>query len=121
MAGGRPRPPATTSSKDPEWAHHWLGWPPGSLPYRLQRGWPQAAAAGGLPPPGPDQTDDEPNPSTDPSVVPTPVPAWAWIWVEWKLGRAQFKEHAGDPALRSQTGAPETIPPWGWTFLKRFQ
>ena len=75
----------------------------------------------GLPPPGPDQTDDEPNPSTDPSVVPTPVPAWAWIWVEWKLGRAQFKEHAGDPALRSQTGAPETIPPWGWTFLKRFQ
>jgi lysozyme len=60
-------------------------------------------------------------PPVDPTVVPTPVPAWAWKWVEWKLGRADFKGHAGDPALRAQTEAPETIPPWGWTFLKRFQ
>jgi hypothetical protein len=29
--------------------------------------------------------------------------------------------HAGDPKLRHLTGAPDTIPPWGWTFLKRFQ
>ncbi len=53
--------------------------------------------------------------------VPTPVPDWAWLWVEWKRGRAQFKGHAGDPSLRNKTGAPETIPPWGWVFLKRFQ
>jgi lysozyme len=52
--------------------------------------------------------------------VPTPVPAWAWLWVEWKLGRARFKGHPNDPARRAQTGAPETIPPWGWTFLNRF-
>jgi lysozyme len=57
----------------------------------------------------------------DPTVVPTPVPPWAWPWVEWKLGRAQFKGHAGDPTMRALTGAPDKIPPWGWTFLKRFQ
>jgi lysozyme len=53
--------------------------------------------------------------------VPNPVPAWAWRWVEWKLGRAGYRGHAGDPALRERTGAPAQIPPWGWTFLKRFQ
>lgn len=52
--------------------------------------------------------------------VPNPVPPWAWKWVEWKLGRAAYKGHAGDPALRAKTGAPDTIPAWGWTFLKRF-
>ena len=52
--------------------------------------------------------------------MPKPVPDWAWLWVEWKLGRATYAGHAGDPALRESTGAPETIPPWGWTFLKRF-
>lgn len=51
--------------------------------------------------------------------VPTPVPAWAWRWVEWKLGRAAYKGHAADPALRRTTGAPDAIPSWGWTFLQR--
>ena len=55
------------------------------------------------------------------TLVPTPVPDWAWHWVEWKLGRATFKGHAGDPELRHLTGAPDTIPPWGWTFLGRFR
>jgi lysozyme len=53
--------------------------------------------------------------------VPSPVPAWAWHWVEWKLGRAAYKGHAGDPALRDKTGAPATIPAWAWTFLQRHQ
>jgi GH24 family phage-related lysozyme (muramidase) len=53
--------------------------------------------------------------------VPNPVPVWAWHWVEWKLGRAAFKGHGSDPALRKSTGAPDTIPAWGWTFLQRFQ
>lgn len=53
--------------------------------------------------------------------IPSPVPAWAWHWVEWKLGRAAFKGHAGDPALREKTGAPATVPPWAWTFLQRHQ
>jgi GH24 family phage-related lysozyme (muramidase) len=61
---------------------------------------------------------DKVAPST---VVPNPVPAWAWHWVEWKLGRAAFKGHAGDPALREQTGAPATVPAWAWTFLQRHQ
>ena len=52
--------------------------------------------------------------------VPNPVPAWAWHWVEWKLGRAAYAGRASDPALRKQTGAPDTIPAWGWTFLQRF-
>ena len=52
--------------------------------------------------------------------VPNPVPDWAWLWVEWKLGRADYKGHAGDPDLRESTGAPATVPPWAWTFLKRF-
>jgi lysozyme len=52
--------------------------------------------------------------------VPSPVPPWAWKWVEWKLGRAAFKGHAGDPDLRHRTGAPERVPLWAWTFLKRF-
>ena len=52
--------------------------------------------------------------------VPTPVPDWAWLWVEWKLGRANYKGHAGDPDMRESTGAPTTVPPWAWTFLKRF-
>ena len=52
--------------------------------------------------------------------VPTPVPDWAWLWVEWKLGRADYRGHAGDPDLRESTGAPATVPPWAWTFLKRF-
>jgi hypothetical protein len=70
-----------------------------------------------LPPvrPGP-----KPKPAPLPTEVPKPVPDWAWLWVEWKLGRATYAGHAGDPALRESTGAPETIPPWGWTFLKRF-
>jgi GH24 family phage-related lysozyme (muramidase) len=71
--------------------------------------------------PDPPGAPAKPKPAPAPSdVVPTPVPAWAWQWVEWKLGRAEFKGRAGDPALRAQTGAPATIPPWGWTFLKRF-
>lgn len=49
------------------------------------------------------------------------LPAWAWKWVEWKLGRAAYTGHAADPALRAKTGAPDTIPPWRWTFLHRFQ
>ncbi len=53
--------------------------------------------------------------------VPHPVPAWAWHWVEWKLGRAAYAGRASDPALREQTGAPDAIPAWGWTFLQRFQ
>lgn len=73
----------------------------------------QPAGAGG--------SNGQASAAADPTVVPTPVPDWAWHWVEWKLGRGQFKEHAGDPAMRAQTGAPEKIPPWGWTFLKRFQ
>lgn len=56
-----------------------------------------------------------------PTEVPKPVPDWAWLWVEWKLGRAKYAGHAGNPAERNSTGAPATIPPWGWTFLKRFQ
>ena len=60
-------------------------------------------------------------PTPDPAAVPSPVPAWAWLWVEWKLGRAQFKGHAGDVSLRHLTGAPDTIPQWGWALLKRFQ
>jgi GH24 family phage-related lysozyme (muramidase) len=55
------------------------------------------------------------------AVVPSPVPGWTWHWVEWKLGRADFAGHAGDPALRAKTGAPATVPAWAWTFLKRFQ
>ncbi len=53
--------------------------------------------------------------------IPSPVPAWAWHWVEWKLGRAAFKGHAGDPKLREKTGAPATVPAWAWTFLQRHQ
>lgn len=53
--------------------------------------------------------------------IPSPVPAWAWKWVEWKLGRAMYKGHAADPALRHTTGAPDQIPAWGWTFLQRHQ
>ena len=59
-------------------------------------------------------------PAPLPTEVPTPVPDWAWLWVEWKLGRAKYKGHAGDPGLRESTGAPTTVPPWAWTFLKRF-
>lgn len=63
-----------------------------------------------------------PPPKPKPLVqVPTPVPDWAWLWVEWKLGRAQFKGRAGDPALRHLTKAPATVPPWAWKFLKRFE
>ena len=53
--------------------------------------------------------------------IPSPVPAWAWHWVEWKLGRAAFKGHAGDPKLREKTGAPATVPAWAWTFLQSHQ
>ena len=53
--------------------------------------------------------------------IPSPVPEWAWHWVEWKLGRAAFKGHAGDPKLREKTGAPATVPAWAWTFLQRHQ
>lgn len=70
-------------------------------------------------PPG--QAAPAASPASTSTEVPTPVPAWAWLWVEWKLGRAQFRGRPSDPALRDQTGAPATIPPWGWTFLKRFQ
>ena len=59
-------------------------------------------------------------PAPLPTEVPKPVPDWAWLWVEWKLGRAKYKGHAGDPHLRESTGAPATVPPWAWTFLKRF-
>ena len=59
-------------------------------------------------------------PAPLPTEVPKPVPDWAWLWAEWKLGRAQYKGHAGDPDLRESTGAPATVPPWAWTFLKRF-
>ena len=61
-----------------------------------------------------------PKPAPLPADVPTPVPDWAWLWVEWKLGRAKYKGHAGDPDLRESTGAPATVPSWAWTFLKRF-
>ena len=74
----------------------------------------QAPATNG----GSDNRKPKPHPDT---VVPTPLPAWAWQWVEWKLGRARYRGHAGDPRLRRLTGAPDRIPPWGWTFLKRFQ
>jgi hypothetical protein len=70
------------------------------------------AKNGGSPP------KPKPKPLTQ---VPTPVPDWAWLWVEWKLGRAQFKGRAGDPALRHLTSAPGTVPPWAWKFLKRFE
>lgn len=53
--------------------------------------------------------------------IPKPVPAWAWHWIEWKLGRAAYKGHAADPALRKKTGAPDTIPAWGWALLHRYQ
>ena len=62
-----------------------------------------------------------PKPAALPTEIPTPVPGWAWQWVEWKLGRGTFKGHANDPALRDITGAPATVPPWSWTFLRRFQ
>jgi lysozyme len=69
-------------------------------------------------PPAPDgPTPPPPHPDTE---VPSPVPDWAWKWVEWKLGRAEFKGHANDPALRAETSAPERVPPWAWTFLRRF-
>jgi lysozyme len=61
------------------------------------------------------------SPASAGTEVPSPVPAWAWHWVEWKLGRAAFKGHAGDPALREQTGAPATVPAWARTFLQRHQ
>lgn len=70
-------------------------------------------------PPG--KVGAKPKPAPLPTEVPKPVPDWAWNWVEWKLGRAEFAGHAGDPALRESTGAPATIPPWAWTFLHRFQ
>jgi GH24 family phage-related lysozyme (muramidase) len=65
-------------------------------------------------------TKKQPKPAPLPADVPSPVPDWAWLWVEWKLGRANYKGHAGDPDLRESTGAPATVPPWAWTFLKRF-
>lgn len=74
----------------------------------------------GEPPLPPGKPGPKPKPKPLPTEVPTPVPDWAWLWVEWKLGRAKYKGHAGDPALRDSTGAPGTIPPWAWTFLKRF-
>jgi GH24 family phage-related lysozyme (muramidase) len=76
--------------------------------------------ADGEPPLPPGRPGPKPKPAPLPTEVPKPVPDWAWLWVEWKLGRATYAGHAGDPALRESTGAPETIPPWGWTFLKRF-
>lgn len=72
----------------------------------------------------PDKGGPGPAPKPNPNAgkdVPNPVPAWAWQWVEWKLGRAEFKGHAGDPKLRHLTGAPAQIPPWGFVFLKRFE
>ncbi len=59
--------------------------------------------------------------ANDDAEIPNPVPAWAWNWVEWKLGRAEFKGHAGDPKLRAKTNAPATVPPWAWKFLTRFR
>lgn len=55
------------------------------------------------------------------TTIPHPVPPWAWKWAEWKLGRAEFRGHAGDPAKRESTGAPAEVPPWAWVFLKKFQ
>lgn len=70
----------------------------------------------------PSNNGGPPSPKPKPlTQVPTPVPDWAWLWVEWKLGHAQFKGRAGDPALRHLTKAPATVPPWAWKFLKRFQ
>jgi hypothetical protein len=69
----------------------------------------------------PAATEHDDTPAHAATEVPNPVPPWAWHWVEWKLGRAAYKGHAGDPALRKKTGAPDTIPAWGWTFLQRFQ
>jgi lysozyme len=74
----------------------------------------QPPAKGGSPAP----TKPPPKPS---KVVPNPVPDWAWHWVEWKLGRANYKGHAGDPKLRHLTQAPAQIPSWGFVFLKRFE
>jgi lysozyme len=73
-----------------------------------------------LPPPKAAPAKNAPKPAPLPTGVPTPVPDWAWLWVEWKLGRAKYQGHAGDPDLRASTGAPATVPPWAWTFLKRF-
>ena len=60
-------------------------------------------------------------PGHEAAAIPTPVPPWAFHWVEWKLGRAAYKGHAGDPALRKQTGAPAQLPGWAWAFLQRYQ
>ena len=76
--------------------------------------------ADGEPPSPPGPPRPRPKPAPLPTEVPKPVPDWAWKWVEWKLGRAAYAGHAGDPALRESTGAPATIPPWAWTFLHRF-
>jgi lysozyme len=73
-----------------------------------------------LPPPKAAPAKKAPQPAPLPTGVPTPVPDWAWLWVEWKLGRARYQGHAGDPDMRASTGAPATVPPWAWTFLKRF-
>jgi lysozyme len=73
-----------------------------------------------LPPPKAAPAKKAPKSAPLPTGVPTPVPDWAWLWVEWKLGRARYQGHAGDPDMRASTGAPATVPPWAWTFLKRF-
>jgi GH24 family phage-related lysozyme (muramidase) len=67
-----------------------------------------------------DQTATRQQASANDTEIPSPVPAWAWDWAEWKLGRAEYKGHAGDPALRAKTHAPATVPPWAWKFLARF-
>jgi hypothetical protein len=70
----------------------------------------------GQPPEQPERQET----SAGDAEIPNPVPAWAWQWAEWKLGRAEFKGHAGDPKLRAKTNAPATVPPWAWKFLARF-
>jgi hypothetical protein len=47
------------------------------------------------------------------------APTWFWVWVRWRLGRSEFKGHAGASAYRP-AAVPHTIPPLVWKQYDRF-
>lgn len=46
-------------------------------------------------------------------------PTWFWVWVRWRLGRSEFKGHAGASAYRP-AAVPHKIPPTAWKQYDRF-
>jgi Glycosyl hydrolase family 26 len=46
-------------------------------------------------------------------------PTWFWKWVRWRLGRAEFKGHAGAAAYRPRA-VPQHVSRRAWSALGRF-